>query len=83
MGGILKTEWRKCLSVTYGGKPFFYYHGGFRWWIMWDRLAREWAVYDYNNRVIKTGFSSAIKAANSVGEFNWPTKPQEFFDGLV
>lgn len=65
--------WRRCPSVTHGGKPFFYYHGVHRLWIMWDRAKQEWAVYNFNDRVSKTGFSSALKAANSIGEFELST----------
>lgn len=60
-------EWRKCASVTYGGKPWFFFHAKKQHWVMWDRVAEEWAVYDSQGR-ISAGFSTHLKAMASDGE---------------
>ena len=41
-----KTKWAKTPSVTYGGKQYFYTAriNGKRFWVVWDRVVRKWAV---------------------------------------
>ncbi len=51
MPAALKRDgWRECPSVTYGGKPVFYFRrdpvSDVRQWILWDRDAREWTFKD-------------------------------------
>lgn len=42
----MKVEWKKCPSVTHGGKPFFWVTTNVKqkFWVVWDRFAQEWAV---------------------------------------
>lgn len=39
-------EWRKCNSVTTGGKPFFMYARTDRinYWVSWDRCNKVWEM---------------------------------------
>ena len=38
------TGWRKCPSVTAGGKPFFWYRriGDRSEWYLWNRVTHTW-----------------------------------------
>lgn len=38
------TNWIKCASVTYGGKPHFWKHRTRNLWVVWDRSKLKWAV---------------------------------------
>jgi hypothetical protein len=42
----MKIPWKKCPSVTPGGKPFFwcYVSGYVRHTICWDRVEKRWAL---------------------------------------
>ncbi len=51
MPAVLKRDgWRECPSVTYGGKPVFYFRRdpstGARQWIVWNRGARAWTFQE-------------------------------------
>jgi hypothetical protein len=40
-------KWKKAPSVCTGGKPYFWTgrdRFGARWWICWDRQARQWCA---------------------------------------
>ena len=41
-----ETKWAKMPSVRAGGKPYFYTAriNGKRFWVVWDRVERKWAV---------------------------------------
>ncbi len=42
----MKVEWKKCPSVTKGGKPFFWVTTNLeeKYWVVWDRFTKTWVV---------------------------------------
>jgi hypothetical protein len=53
-------QWRKIASVTYGGKPHFWfaysYYGGMS--VAWDRLKRQWGA-SYGGQFERRYFAAA------------------------
>jgi hypothetical protein len=58
----LKTGWKKCPSVTAGGKKWFYYHDGARLWVVWDRRIGKWMVKDADGPVQIPGSGNTFDA---------------------
>ena len=57
----MKT-WKKCASVTSGGKPHFWFkNGAARQWIVWNRALRQWEhtqeMLDGSSFVVATALS--------------------------
>ncbi len=82
----LKLNWRKCPSVTYGGKPNFWVTMDYgtsltlsnkcACWVIWDRAKKHWiAQTDYWTSLVS--FSSPRAARNWVEKIvcNQPTLP--------
>lgn len=44
----MKLHWKKCPSVTGGGKPFFWTatRGETRYWVVWHREFKAWVIED-------------------------------------
>jgi len=40
----MKITWKKCPSVTTGGKSYFYFTFAYNqyWWVVWDRGCQKW-----------------------------------------
>lgn len=66
-------EWRKAPSVTRGGKPYFWtgVHKGTRYWVVWDRQRKMWAVD-----------KESIRRIPSLAWFPTPAKAKKFVEGL-
>ncbi len=59
-------SWKKCPSVTYGGKPYFHiaFCQGTKWTVVWDRFEESWTVTKNDQYV--TNVSSAKKGMDYV-----------------
>ncbi len=69
--GEVGLLWKKCPSVTTGGKQYFYTalsEHKQRVWVVWDRIQQCWIIQDecpnLNNKIItlKDGYKTAKKA---------------------
>lgn len=63
------SDWKKCPSVTPGGKPFFYKKDNLT--VIWDRMAGSWCLE--NPLMVIDRFTSADEAmerGDSVIEYN-------------
>lgn len=59
------TNWIKCASVTYGGKPHFWKHRTRNLWVVWDRIDHKWIIEDTHKALSRHDTeSAAIDAAN-------------------
>jgi hypothetical protein len=38
------SGWKKCPSVTPGGKPVFYHNAVKKMWVVWCRFQRTWKI---------------------------------------
>lgn len=54
--------WKKCPSVTPGGKPFFYHNAARKLWVTWGRVEAKWVIQH------RSGIELSI-----VGAFGTPT----------
>lgn len=55
------NDWKKCPSVTPGGKPFFYRKGNAV--LMWDRMNGGWRITEGDK---KSALFTTAKAAMKV-----------------
>jgi len=64
--------WKKCPSVTPGGKPFFYHNAAKKLWVVWDRVRLEWSLegrtkeYDRVIHALRKTKTAAMKAAERI-----------------
>ena len=63
-------QWKKCPSVTHGGKAFFYHNRDYGW-VLWDRESKSWSISredcDYDILGFHT-YTQAQKESERMGE---------------
>jgi hypothetical protein len=57
--------WKKCPSVTPGGKPFFYHNAAKKLRVVWDRRTESWGIFDAEYNRLMPGRSYHYKTPTS------------------